>query len=164
MKYIANYKLSAFVKRTEGLIIGNFVSTLIFIVFPCVFEFFVDGSVNMDLFWDFGIYLVVINFVTFLIFLQRGKTLNKTIKTLTIDDGNLLLETFSFRVLKFWTIKKKTENIKSSELVFFKDKYPLNDKNYILDSSCFMIKINEKTFYLLDYFFANELKNLFVKS
>ena len=62
MKYIANYKLTAFVKRTEGLIIGNFVSTLIFIVFPCLYELFVDGSINMDLFWDFGIYLVVINF------------------------------------------------------------------------------------------------------
>ncbi len=164
MKYVANYKLSAFVKRAEGLIIGNFFSTLIFIIFPCIFEFFVDGCVNMDLFWDFGIYLVVINFVTFLIFLQRGKTLNKTIHTVTIEDGNLLVETFSFQVLKFWTIKKKIENVKSSELVFFNHKYPLNDKNYILDSSCLLIKINEKSFYLLNYFFDDELKSWFLKS
>lgn len=157
MKYTAHYKLLAFVKKGEKLIVGNGFSTFIFIVFPCIYVFFIDDSITLDLFWKYEIGLIVINSVTFLRLFQKGKTLNKTINSIAIEDENLIIETLSFRVLKFWTIKQKTRRINFSELIFSRGTFPLKDKEYISDQSCLLVKIDGETFYLLDSFFDDEV-------
>jgi hypothetical protein len=160
MKHIAIYKLSALIKKGEKLMVCNVFSTFIFIVFPCIYVFFIDGKITLDLFWKYEIGLVVINSVTFLKLFQKGKTLNKIISAITIKDGKLIMETLPFRVMKFWTIKQKIKSINFPDLIFSRGIFPLKDKDYILDQSCLLTKINGETFYLLDSFFDDAIITL----
>ncbi|WP_268848887.1 hypothetical protein [Flavobacterium aestivum] len=157
MKYIANYKLSAFMKKSENLIVFNVFSTLIFIVFPCIYVCFLNGNITGDLFWMYEIGFIVINSVTLLKFYKNGKILNLTIRTITIDDENLTIETLPFHVLKFWIVKQKTKSVNFSELIFLKEMFPLKEKDYILDQSCLLVKIGEESFYFLDSFFDDDI-------
>jgi hypothetical protein len=157
MKYIANYKLTAFVEKNQNSIIFNGLSTLIFIIFPCVYVLFVDNGIAMDVFWLYEIGLIVINSVTFFGFYKKGKLQNRTIRTIEEKGGNLTIETYRFYILKFWCIKQKMKSVKLSELKFFLDTYPLKDKNYILNQSCFSVKIGGDFFYFLNNFFDDEV-------
>lgn len=157
MKYTANYKLSAFVKKNQNLIIFNGLSTLIFIIFPCFYVLLVDKVAAADVFWLYEIGLIIINAVTFFWFYRKGKLQNRTIRTIGIEGENLTIETYRFYILKFWYIKQIMKSVKLSELIFSLDTYPLKDKNYILNQSCFSIKIDGECFYFLNHFFDDEI-------
>ncbi|KAF2338822.1 hypothetical protein [Flavobacterium ginsenosidimutans] len=146
-------------KKVEKLIVGNGLSTFIFIIFPSIYVFFIDGSITLNLFWKYEIGLIIINLITFLRLFQKGKILNKTINTITIEDENLIIKTLPFRVLKYWTLRQKMEKVKLSEVILRTHIYPLKDKDYLLIQSCFVIKIGEDSFYFLSQFFDNKLIN-----
>ncbi|MCV9928324.1 hypothetical protein OIU83_11695 [Flavobacterium sp. LS1R49] len=165
MKYIANYKLFGLVNKLQNSILFNGVSTLIFIVFPCTYVFFIsNSSIALDKFWIYEVGLIVINIITFLNFYKRGKLLNSTIQTIDIDEENLIVETYPFYILKFWCMKKKIRSVKLVELTFLPDTYPLKDRDYISDQSCFLVKINDNSFYFLSHFFEEEILKLLVQS
>lgn len=160
MKYIANYKLLGLVNKVQNSILFNGVSTLIFIVFPCVFVFISDNSIALNKFWLFEAGLIVINLFTFFGFYNKGKLLNRTIRTIIIEEENLTVETCQFHILKFWCMKKRMKTLKLSELFFFPDSYPLKDRDYIRDQSCFSVKIDDDCFYFLSDFFEDEIMKI----
>jgi hypothetical protein len=157
MKYIANYKLLGLVNKVQNSILFNGISTLIFIVFPCVFVFISDNNIALNKFWLFEAGLIVVNLITFFCFYKKGKLLNRTIRTIIIEEENLTVETCQFHILKFWYMKKRMKTLKLSELFFSPDIYPLKDRDYIGDQSCFSVKIDDDFFYFLSHFFENEI-------
>lgn len=158
MEYNAGYKLLEFLKKYQMSIFFNFISTLIFVIFPCTFVIVLVGSANIK-FWYYEAALMLINLFTFLGLFKKGKVFNNTIKKIEFVDEDLLLETFRFHILKFWCLEPKKIKIKLCASHIFDGQFPITDKGEKISKNCFIVKINSDEFYILKHYFDEEIIN-----
>ncbi|AWK06336.1 hypothetical protein HYN56_19740 [Flavobacterium crocinum] len=160
MTYRANYKLAAFVKKIQKLILANLFSTFLFVILPCSFAIVAADNFEHKKFWLFEAGIIVINTVTFLGLCRKGKVINRTVQAIEIDHNALTLKTFEVRIFKFVLFKSEKKRMLLSDITILNDIFPLKDKEYLNDCKCCLLKEGNNVFYFLSDFFEHDVVNM----
>jgi hypothetical protein len=155
MKYIVNEDISVWFKGKErkGFYVTFFgIIVSIFITFSVTltadrydnnkFIFGLIGNVGLIIFFLYAYFNAAI-------------ISNNTINEIEISETKIIIKTFSYNIMNFYTMKEKEIAMDSFTLLL--TEYPLKDPKGVIIRNCYELKIGDSVFYLLYKYFDSDL-------
>lgn len=143
-------------------------------IYEAVFGFFVLGLFSFLMYQKSNGNLIwfLIGFIGLLFFtgiytyggtVRRGRIINRTVKSLSLDENVLKFTTFSYNILGLKKIPEMEIEIKRDSLVVKRCDYPIKDNNSIQGKILSISDKNQEKYFILPQYFSEEIREIIVE-
>jgi hypothetical protein len=153
MKYTANNKLDLWFENCQRRESKNSFLTILLILFLCLI--ILAGSKGDKVFGLLGWLLISLFFIY--TFIRAGLIFNRTIKEIEINESEVTLKTYRFRIFGVIPFYERNIATEYKDLRFSLNEFPLKENKKALTIECYLLVIKEVEYYLLCKDFEDSL-------